>query len=225
MGRRQERECPLVVYSGRVCDMMIGGRARTRTDRDRWWWKAKRDPEKEREGRKGTRRVEGPEVDRRRKGRACGDACKGRSQWTMRGGERGHPRDYSDFKGLVFGICRRHKRTATLNWMSFEFIDFTIAVAVPRVRRYPTPSPPTTPYTSLSYTDTTESGRFLRRPRSVRPPLPAFASGRTAGGSPVKFPKVRAGGLFHLHNAHTLGLPIRPSYRFSLPHNVLHAYT
>lgn len=46
-----------------------------------------------------------------------------------RRGDRGHPRDYSDFKGLVFGICRRHKRTATLNWMSFGFIDFTIAVA------------------------------------------------------------------------------------------------
>jgi len=46
------------------------------------------------------------------------------------GGGWGHPRDYSDFKGLVFGICRRHKRTATLNWMSFGFIDFTIAATV-----------------------------------------------------------------------------------------------
>lgn len=69
---------------------------------------------------------------------------------------QGHPRDYSDFKGLVFGICRRHKRTASLNWMSFGFIDFTITAAVRpsralrRRRSFPLVSLACSPSISLS---------------------------------------------------------------------------
>lgn len=106
-------------------------------------------------------------------------------RWPGGGGEgRGHPRDYSDFKGLVFGICRRHKRTATLNWMSFGFIDFTITATtvVPRVlfaanaRSLPSPR-------------TGVPGPF----GSVRVSLLSLA--RATSGRPVKFPKVHRGTL------------------------------
>jgi len=129
----------------------------------------------------------------------------------------GHPRDYSDFKGLVFGICRRHKRTATLNWMSFGFIDFTIAATVtadPRVL-----------FTTLSLSLSFSLYHVLHRvpntninihiyiyiilsalPRrslsvrpSVRPYLSCCSVARATSGRPstvaVKFPKVRRGTL------------------------------
>lgn len=118
------------------------------------------------------------------------DACRGQRgrspvDCRTRGGGWGHPRDYSDFKGLVFGICRRHKRTATLNWMSFEFIDFTIAAnVVPRARRSPLPRVSVAPGPLFS-----RLTPFKRGPRLFCFSL-SLASGRPSVVA-VKFPKVR----------------------------------
>lgn len=103
-------------------------------------------------------------MDRRtgRKGRVLQRTTPQPVDYTERSGGWGHPRDYSDFKGLVFGICRRHKRTATLNWMSFEFIDFAIAAnVVPRARR--------------SFSTSSRLRRPLQQNRSFRLTLPLRA--------------------------------------------------
>lgn len=151
----------------------------------------------------------------------------------------GHPRDYSDFKGLVFGICRRHKRTATLNWMSFGFIDFTIAATIPRVLLFAGTAcfSPRSLASSFSISfPLSLSSTFPLFTLSITVSLPSpFVVGLSACISPLSrtlrpvgrqrrplSSQRSAGGLFHLHNAHTLP-PSSSFCRSSMPATLISA--